>query len=54
VGKQEIKSPEIICSLDFSFGSFLYIKAKKGTCSSAALIFTHFGHEFAPNPSAGL
>jgi hypothetical protein len=31
VGKQEIMSPEIICSLDFSFGSFLYIKGKKGT-----------------------
>jgi hypothetical protein len=24
-------SPEIICSLDLSFGSFLYIKIKKGT-----------------------
>jgi hypothetical protein len=24
-------NPKMFCSLDFSFGSFLYIKAKKGT-----------------------
>jgi hypothetical protein len=31
VGKQERLSPEILSSLDLSFGSFLCIKAKKGT-----------------------
>jgi hypothetical protein len=40
VGKQEKMRPKIICSLDFSFGSFLYIKAKKGTIAKGASLET--------------
>jgi hypothetical protein len=31
VSKCKSMNPKIFCSLDFSFGSFLYIKGKKGT-----------------------
>ena len=40
VGKRKIINPKIFCSLDFSFGSFLYIKAKKGTVASFASLKT--------------